>query len=136
VRLTEPVTPLNVALMFVVPAPTPVAVRREPPPLPTFAMLVSLDVHLAIEVMSCDVASLNKPVAWKPTCPPIGIVLPTGETVIDEIVALVTVKVVDVVTAPRVAVMVVVPVAARACPVAIPFVAMVATVVSDEPQVT
>jgi hypothetical protein len=67
-----------------------------------------------------------------------GIVTPVGVTEMDEIVALVTVKFTDVLTDPSVAVMIVVP-GPEPCgwPLAKPvLVPMVATVVSEEDQIT
>ena len=52
VRLAEPVVVPSVALILVVPDAMPVAVKSDPPPLPTVAMLVLPDVHLQIEVRS------------------------------------------------------------------------------------
>ena len=86
--------------------------------------------------MSCVLASENRPVAVKPFCDPIGIVAPEGATEMDETVAFVTVKFVVPVTVPRVAVTIVVPELDRACPVAMPLPPIVATVGSDEDQVT
>jgi hypothetical protein len=138
VNAAEPVTPPKLALMFVVPAATPVAARVAPPPLPTVATEVSLDVHLLLAVTSCVVESENRPVALKPFCAPMGIVAPEGVTEMDEIVALVTVKFTDALTGPRIAVMTVVPdpELPRGWPVAMPLAPMVATVVSDEDQIT
>ena len=84
-----------------------------PPPVPTVAAAVLLDVQWQLAVISCVVESENSPVAVKPFCAPIGIVTPEGATEIDEIVALVTVKFVVPLTVPKVAVIMVVPELAR-----------------------
>jgi hypothetical protein len=88
--------------------------------------------------MSCVLESSNSPVAWKPACPPIGIVFADGATEMDEITALLTVKFTVAVVEPRVAVMIVtpVPVLLRDCPLAIPLAAIVATVTSEDVQIT
>ena len=121
-----------------VPAPTLVAVIGPmPPPLPIVATAVLLDVQWQLAVMSCDEESENNPVAVKPFCAPMGIVIPVGVTEMEEMVALVTVKFTDVLADPSVAVMMVVPETARGCPLATPVPdPMVATVVSDEDQIT
>jgi hypothetical protein len=139
VKLAEPVTLPNAALMVAVPAATPVAVITDLPLLLMVATDVSLDVHWQFAVMSWFVESLNTPVAWKVACAPIGIVLPEAASEIEESVAFVTVKFTEALTDPRVAVITVVPVPKlpRGCPVAIPLlVPIVATVVSDEDQLT
>jgi hypothetical protein len=61
-----------------------------------------------------------------------------GVTEIEEIVAFVTVKFADVLSDPRVAVIMVVPEPKppRGCPIAMPLLETVATVVSEEDQVT
>jgi hypothetical protein len=87
--------------------------------------------------MSWVVESENSPVAVKPFCAPMGIVIPVGVTEMEEMVALLTVKFTDVLADPSVAVMMVVPETARGWPLATPVPApMVATVVSDEDHAT
>ena len=84
--------------------------------------------------MSCVEASENSPVAVNPFCDPIGIVAPDGVTVIDEMVASLTVRFTVTVAVPSVAVIMVVPGPrpVRGWPVAIPVPPIVATVVSEE----
>ena len=138
VSVENPFPPPKPAVMLVVPAPTLVAVIGPmPPPLPIVATAVLLDVQWQLAVMSCDEESENNPVAVKPFCAPMGIVIPVGVTEMEEMVALVTVKFTDVLADPSVAVMMVVPETARGCPLATPVPdPMVATVVSDEDQIT
>lgn len=110
VNVEKPVTPPKLALMFAVPGPTPVTVRGpRPPPLPSVATDVLLDVQLQLPVITWVVESENSPVAVKLFCPPTGTVTPVGVTEIDEMVALVTVRFVVPLTVPKVAVMMVVP---------------------------
>jgi len=45
VNVAEPVIPPNAALIFAVPAATPVALRIDPPPLPTVATEGLLELH-------------------------------------------------------------------------------------------
>jgi hypothetical protein len=101
----EPETPLKVAEMLAVPGLTAVAV--DVPPLVATAVLSEL--HVASSVMFWTVLSLNRPAALKSSVVPTVRVCDAGVTVIETIVAFVTVNVVEAVMDPRVAVMVVVP---------------------------
>jgi hypothetical protein len=77
--------------------------------LPTEATDGVSDVHVTLAVISCVEESLNTPTAVKFSCQPIGIVEPYGATVIDWMVALLTVKGTEPVTEPSVAVIVTTP---------------------------
>src|SRR5258708_4575769 len=110
VSVEEPLTPPKLALMLAAPAPIPVAVIGPmPPPLPTVATAVLLDVQWQLAVMSWAVESENSPVAVNPFCAPMGMVTPVGVTEMEEICALVTVRLTQVLPAPMVAVMMLVP---------------------------
>lgn len=115
--------------MLAVPGPTAAAT----PPLPTVATAGLSEVHLESAVMTWVVLSLNRPVAVKDALVPGAMVFPDGVTTRDTMVALVTSSVVVAVMEPDVAVMVVVP---GARPFARPEPAILATVVSDEVQLT
>lgn len=84
----EPVTPLKLAEMLVVPEVTAVAVFVPP----TVATAVLLESQLESFVMSWMVPSLKWPAAEKSRLVPIAIVCPGGMTLIDTIVAFVTVN--------------------------------------------
>lgn len=101
----EPETPLNVAVMLAVPGLTAVAVAVAS----IVATAVLSELHVASLVMSWTVLSLNRPAAVKSSVVATAIVCPGGVTLIDTIVAFVTLNVVEPVMDPRVAVMVVVP---------------------------
>ena len=97
------------------------------------AMLLLVDAHVTVPVMSWVVASLNVPVAVNCCCTPSGIDIPAGVTAIETRVALVTVRLAVPDTEPTVALIVVGP-AVKA--IAVPFVGTasltVATLVSEE----
>ncbi len=101
----DPVTPSNVALIFAVPAPTPVTTG----PPPVVATATSSEAQVESEVMICVLESLNDPVAVNVKLVAGAMVLPVGVTEIATSVALVTVRVTEALTVPTVAVMVVVP---------------------------
>lgn len=77
--------------------------------LPTVAIAVLLELHVAIVLRLAVDESLKTPVALNVVCPPIGIVAVAGVIEIETIVALVTVNVVEPATVPNVAVTVTVP---------------------------
>lgn len=127
----EPLTEFSVAEMFATPLATPVAT---PPVLLTVATGVLSEAQDASLVMTCDVESLNEPVAVKLCFVPGAIVRPDGVTEIDTTLAFVTLNGAEPVTDPSVAVIVVRP---GATPLARPVLApIVATVVSEELHVT
>jgi hypothetical protein len=127
----EPLTESSVAKIFATPLATPVAT---PPALLTVATAVLSEAQDTSFVMTCDVESLNDPVAVNPCFVPAAIVRPEGVTEIETMLAFVTLNGTESVTDPRVAVIVVGP---GATPLARPVLApIVATVVSEELQVT
>jgi hypothetical protein len=65
VRLAMPLTEATVAVIVLVPALRPVAL----PPLATLATALFDAVHVAVEVTSCVVPSLNVTTAWNATVP-------------------------------------------------------------------
>jgi len=105
VKAVDPMTPLNVAEIFVVPAATPVATPRPE----TVATAVLSDAHVDSRFTVCVLESLNVPVAVNESLVNGGMVRPAGVKEMDTIVALVTVKVTALLTGPRVAVIVAVP---------------------------
>ncbi len=126
VNTVDPVTAPNVALMSVVPAPTPVAL---PAPLMVATPGWS-DAHVASPFRLCVLPSLNVPVAVYASFVPTGIDRPTGVTEIDTIVASVTTRVAESLIPFTVAVIFVLP---GASPFARPQVApTVATPVFDD----
>ena len=96
------------------------------------ATLVASDVQTTSLVITCEVASLNNPVAEKVCLVPGAIVRPEGVTETDTIVAFETANCTELVTLPSVAVIVTSP---GAIPLARPVLEpIVATVVSEELQ--
>ena len=129
VKAAVPDTPPNVALMFVVPAATPVAM----PLAEIVAAEVVWEAHATLVVITCVVPSLKVPVAVKPSLVPGAMERPVGVTVMEVTVAVLTVNVTDDVVVPTVAVIVVVPaVRALASPLLMP---IVATPVFEDVQV-
>jgi hypothetical protein len=125
----DPVTALNVALIFAVPGATAVTTL----PLPTVATVTLSDAQVTAEVMICVLESLNVPVAVNVKLVAGAMVLPVGVTEIATSTALVTVSVTEALTVPTVAVMVVIPgVRPLASPQVLP---TVATAVLDEVHV-
>src|ERR1700733_10357251 len=129
VSKVEPEIDDNVAV--IVEVPTPAALAR--PPVLIVAMVVVPEVQVTVDVKFCVVPSLNVPVAVNCWVAPLAIDGFTGVTAIDCRVAAVTVRVVEPLIAPDVAVMVEVPTAAA---LARPPVLIVAMVVVPEVQVT
>lgn len=125
----EPPTDMRVAEILAIPGAIAVATAL---PLIVATLVVS-DVQTTSLVITCEAASLNNPVAEKFCLVPGAIVRPGGVTEMDTIVASVTANCTEVVTLPRVAVIVTNP---GAIPLARPVLEpIVATVVSDELQV-
>ena len=104
----EPVTPLKVAEMLAVPGLTPVAMSVL---LSMVATAVLSELNVTSSVMFWKVPSLNRPTAPKSSVVPTAIVCDGGMTVIDTMVAFVTLSVVEPLMDPRVAVMVELPAA-------------------------
>lgn len=104
----EPVTPLKVAEMLAVPGLTPVARSVV---LSIVATATLSELNVTSFVMFWTVPSLKWPAALKSSVVPTAIVCDGGMTVIDTIVAFVTLSVVDPLMDPRVAVMVELPAA-------------------------
>jgi hypothetical protein len=125
VKAVDPVTPLNVAEIFAVPAETAVAT----PSPETVATAVLSDVHVDSRFTVCVLESLNVPVAVNESLVNGGIVLPAGVKEMDTIVAFVTVRVTALLTLPRVAVIIAVP---GVSPFANPTPLTLATLVLDD----
>ena len=133
VRIVDPETLPNVAVIVDVPAATEVAFPLEPEALLMVATDVTDELQVTNVVRSCVVLSEKVPVAvncWVVPSAMLGLV---GVTEMDTSVAVVTVRVVDPEMLPDVAVIVVVPAATE---VAFPLEPMVATDVVDELHVT
>jgi len=105
-RVVDPVTEPKTALIVVVPLPWPVAVA----PL-TDATAGLDDAHLASGVMFCVLPSLKLPVLVNCCVPPTAMVCAVGVTTREVRIASLTVRFVEVVMDPRVAVIVAVPTA-------------------------
>src|ERR1700733_12704487 len=129
VSKVEPEIDDDVAVIVEVPTPAPLA----RPAALIVAMVVVPEVQVTLDVRLCVVPSLNVPVAVNCWVAPLAIDGFTGVTAIDCRVAAVTVRVVEPLIAPDVAVMVEVPTAAA---LARPPVLIVAMVVVPEVQVT
>ena len=128
VSVVDPLTLPLVALIVVVPAFSALA----KPVALTVAVVVLEDAHVAVVVRFCVVPSLYVPVAVNCCVPPAATDGFTGVTAIDTSVAAVTVSVVDPLTLPLVALIVVVPAfSALASPVAL----TVAVVVLEDAHV-
>ena len=104
----EPVTALKVAEMLAVPGLTPVAMSVV---LSIVATAALSELNVTSSVMFWKLPSLNRPTAPKSSVVPTAIVCDGGMTVIDTIVAFVTLSVVDPLMDPRVALMVELPAA-------------------------
>jgi hypothetical protein len=113
VSSVDPATDPNVALMFAVPTPVP----KASPVLPTVADEVVSEDHAAVVVRFCVLPSLYVPVAVNCCVVPDAMEGVVGVTAMETRVAVVTVRVVDPVAVPEVALMVAAP---EATPVAIP----------------
>jgi hypothetical protein len=94
VRVLEPVTDDDVAVITVCPVPTLVARPLVTDALLTVATAVLLEFQVTVAVMSCVVPSVYTPVAVNCAVVPSGILGIAGVTVIDTNAAGVTVKVV------------------------------------------
>jgi hypothetical protein len=129
VSKVEPLIDDDVAVMVEVPTPTPVA----RPAALIVAVVVVPELHVTVVVRFCVVPSLNVPVAVNCCVAPLAIEGFAGVTVIDCNVAAVTVRVVEPLIAPDVALIVEVPTPA---PVARPAAPMVAVVVVPDDQAT
>src|SRR6202522_2365529 len=129
VRTVEPFIPPDVALIVEVPTPAPVA----RPAALMVAVVVVPELHVTVLVRFCVVPSLNVPVAVNCCVAPLAIDGFAGVTAIDCSVAAVTVRVVEPLIAPDVALMVEVPTPA---PLASPESLIVAVVVVPDDQVT
>jgi hypothetical protein len=129
VSKVEPEIDDDVAVMVEVPTPAPLA----RPPVLIVAMVVVPEVQVTVDVKFCVVPSLNVPVAVNCWVAPLAIDGFTGVTAIDCRVAAVTVRVVEPLIAPDVALIVEVPTPA---PVARPVALIVAVVVVPELHVT
>jgi hypothetical protein len=105
VRVPEPVIPLEAAVMFA--TPKPVLVVR--PAEFTVAAVVSLEVQLAMPVKSCVLPSEYVPMAANCCFVPNAIDMFGGETAIEVSAAAVTIRVVDPVTDPEFALIMVCP---------------------------
>jgi hypothetical protein len=105
VSVVEPSTPPNVAVITLVPLLQPVA----RPVLLMIATAETDELQLATLVMSCMLPSVKVPTAVNCCRPPIPMLGIAGATAMDARVAAVTVSVVELLTAPDVAVMVAVP---------------------------
>jgi len=129
VSVVEAVTLPCAAVIVAVPAATPVA----RPVDEIVAVPLALEVHVTDEVTSCVVLSLKVAIAWNCTVAPAASDGFDGVTAIDATVAALTVKLVDDVTLPLVAPIVVVPApTADASPLAV----IVATAGTEEVHVT
>lgn len=104
----DPETPLKVAMMLAVPGLTPVAMSVL---LSIVATAVLSELNVTSLVIVWTLLSLNRPVAVKSSVVPTAIVCDDGMTVIDTIVAFVTLSVVELLMDPRVAVIVELPAA-------------------------
>jgi hypothetical protein len=129
VSKVEPLIDDDVAVMVEVPTPTPVA----RPAALIVAVVVVPELHVTVVVRFCVVPSLNVPVAVNCSVAPLAIDAFAGVTAIDCNVAAVTVRVVEPLIAPDVALIVEVPTPA---PVARPAALMVAVVVVPDDQAT
>ena len=105
VKSADPVTPLSVALMLAVPGATAVTWLTDP----TVATAVLSEAQVASRVTVCVLESLNVPVAANDNLVPGAMVRPIGVTEIDTRVALDTVRVIEALADPSVAVIVDVP---------------------------
>jgi hypothetical protein len=105
VSVVEAVTLPCAAVIVAVPAATPVAKPVEE----IVAVPLALDAHVTDDVTSCVVPSLKVAMAWNCTVAPAASDGFDGVTAIDATVAALTVNVVDAVTLPLVAPIVVVP---------------------------
>ena len=129
VKLAEPLMLPDVQEIVVVPRPPAVARPAEPRALEIVATLVSDEDHVTLLVRSCLVLSLKMPVAVKCCVVPLAMEYFAGVTVIDTRVAAVTLRVVEPLVLPEVAMMLVAP---GLTEVARPIEEMMATLVSDE----
>jgi hypothetical protein len=129
VSVVEPLTAPEAALIVLFPAATAVA----SPPAAIVATEVVCEVHVAVLVKFCVELSENVPVAVNCSFAPFAADGPAGVTTIDTNVAEVTVRVVEPLTAPEAALIVLVPVPT---PAANPLAPIVATLVVAEVQVT
>src|SRR5271154_1854511 len=129
VSKVEPLMDDDVAVIVEVPTPAPLA----SPAALIVAMVVVPDDHVTLDVRFCVVSSLNVPVAVNCCVAPLVIEGFAGVTAIDCSVADVTVRTVEPLIAPDVALIVEVPTPA---PVASPDVLIVAAVVVAELHVT
>jgi hypothetical protein len=129
VRVVEPETTPDVAVIVEVPTATPVA----KPPAVIVAVAGVAELHVTLPVRFCVLLSLNVPVAVNCCVKPLAIEGFAGVTAIDCNVAAVTVRVVDPVIDPDLALMEEVPVATA---VARPAALIVATLVVADAHVT
>jgi hypothetical protein len=129
VNVVESLNPPKAALIVVVPAAIPVA----RPALEIVAMPDAVVPHVAEDVRSCVEPSENTPVAVNWSVVDFAICGVTGEITRSASTALVTVSVVESLSEPSVALIVVVP---AATPVATPPAVIVAVAVDDEAHVT
>src|SRR5271154_5542830 len=129
VSTVEPGIDAHVAVMVEVPTAAPLA----SPDALIVAMVVVPEDQVTLDVRFCVVPSLNVPVAVNCCVAPLVIEGCAGATVIDCTVAAVTVRTVEPLIAPDVALIVEVPTPA---PVARPAVVIVAVVVVPDDQVT
>jgi hypothetical protein len=129
VRVVEPLIAPDVAVIVEVPTPAPLA----SPEALIVAVVVAPDDHVTVLVRFCVVPSLNVPVAVNCCVAPLAIEGFAGVTAIDCSVAAVTVRVVEPLIAPDVALIVEVPTPA---PLASPEALIVAVVVVPDDQVT
>jgi hypothetical protein len=129
VSTVDPLTAFSVALIVLVPTPTPVA----RPVALIVAVVVVPDAHVTDPVRFCVLLSLYVPVAVNCCVAPLVIDGFVGVTAIDCNVAAVTVNTVDPTTDPNVALIELVP---TPTPVARPPVVMVAVAVVPDAHVT
>ena len=128
-RVAEPVTAPDVDAIVVTPGETLVA---KPAPV-TVATAVAVEVHATPEVSICELLSVNVPIAVNCCVFPGRIEGLAGVTAIDTSVGAVTVRVVDTVTEPEAAPILVLPCASV---VASPELPIVATAVFEELHAT
>ncbi len=105
----DPVTASSVALMLAVPAATPVATPSLPDKLLMVAAAVLSEAQVTLLEMLWLVESLKRPVAVKGTTLCGAMVRPVGVTRMDESVALVTTRLMELLSDPSVAPIVVEP---------------------------
>jgi len=133
VKVVDPLTDPDVAIMLVVPVPTLVATTCVPPTLLTVATDSLSTLHCAVCVMSWVVPSVNVPVAVNCRFVPSGVEASAGVTATETGIAGLTVSVFEPIIDPEVAVTLVFPTATL---VAKPWLFTVATPLLPEVHAT